>query len=200
LVYQALRVNLGTGQMVAIKRIRTESLDEHEVKQLVKQLDLIRGLSHPHLIRYEAISREATTVNIIMELMENGSLSQTLKNSGKLDEQLSANYVAQMLQGLSHLHECHIVHRNVNASNILVSKTGHVRLSGFGSSLHRSDAGNMDAAGAPNWMAPEVIELKGTSYASDIWSLACTIIELLTGGPPYLDIKLDMSSKSLPDP
>ncbi|RKP08881.1 kinase-like domain-containing protein [Thamnocephalis sphaerospora] len=40
-------------------------------------------------------------------------------------------------------------------------------------------------AGTPNWMAPEVIELKGASTASDIWSLGCTIVELLTGKPPY---------------
>jgi serine/threonine protein kinase len=113
-------------------------------------IGLIRSISHPHLITYEAISREATTVDVIMELMENGSLFRILKNSGKLDEQLTSNYAAQILEGLSHLHDCHIVHRNMNSSNILVSKRGHVKLSGFGSSLHGSDARIMNAAGVPN--------------------------------------------------
>ena len=44
-------------------------------------------------------------------------------------------------------------------------------------------------------VAPEVIELKGASPASDIWSLACTIIELLTGLPPYADVKNGLSGE-----
>lgn len=42
--------------------------------------------------------------------------------------------------------------------------------------------------GTPNWMAPEVIELKGASTASDIWSLGCTIVELIDGRPPYSEM------------
>src|SRR5207248_10864813 len=45
-----------------------------------------------------------------------------------------------------------------------------------------------EVAGTPNWMASEVIELKGASTASDIWSLGCTVVELLTGKPPYSDL------------
>jgi serine/threonine protein kinase len=72
-----------------------------------------------------------------------------------------------------------------------------VKLSDFGVSLNlRAMEREMkDVAGTPNWMAPEVIELKGASTKSDIWSLGCTIIELLTGRPPYANITNSMSGK-----
>lgn len=80
-----------------------------------------------------------------------------------------------------------MVHCDLKAANILSTKTGDVKLTDFGVSLNlRMMQDELGApAGTPNWMAPEVIELKGASTKSDIWSLGCTIIELLTGRPPY---------------
>lgn len=42
--------------------------------------------------------------------------------------------------------------------------------------------------GTPYWMAPEIIEMTGTTTACDVWSVGCTIIELLEGKPPYFDL------------
>ena len=126
---------------------------------------------------------------------ENGSLGQTLKAFGKLNERLVAGYVVKILEGLHYLHQCDVVHCDLKAANILTTKNGNVKLSDFGVSLNlRAMEREMkDVAGTPNWMAPEVIELKGASTKADIWSLGCTVIELLTGRPPYGDIANSMS-------
>lgn len=125
---------------------------------------------------------------------ESGSLGQTLKAFGKLNEHLVAGYVVKILEGLHYLHKSQVVHCDLKAANILTTKTGNIKLSDFGVSLNlRAMEREHSVAGTPNWMAPEVIELKGASPKSDIWSLGCTVIELLTGRPPYGEIANTMT-------
>ncbi|KAL6298975.1 hypothetical protein BKA93DRAFT_743141 [Sparassis latifolia] len=192
-VYRAL--NLNTGQMVAVKRIRLEGLKEEEIAQLMREVDLVKSLSHPSIVKYEGMARDDDVLSIVLELAENGSLGQTLKAFGKLNERLVASYVVKILEGLHYLHQSDVVHCDLKAANILTTKNGNVKLSDFGVSLNlRAMEREMkDIAGTPNWMAPEVIELKGASTKSDIWSLGCTVIELLTGRPPYAEIANGMS-------
>ncbi|KLO12719.1 kinase-like protein [Schizopora paradoxa] len=193
-VYRAL--NLNTGQMVAVKRIRLDGLPEDDVKQLMREVDVVKSLSHPSIVKYEGMTRDSEYLNIVLEFAENGSLGQTLKLFGKLNERLVASYVVKILEGLDYLHRNDVVHCDLKAANILTTKTGNVKLSDFGVSLNLRNVGRevkTDVTGTPNWMAPEVIELKGASRASDIWSLGCTVIELLSGRPPYAELPNGMS-------
>ncbi|KAF8316810.1 kinase-like protein [Clavulina sp. PMI_390] len=192
-VYRAL--NMTTGQVVAVKQIRLAGLPEPEVTQLMQEVELMKRLDHPSIVKYEGMSRDKDALSIVLEYAENGSLGQTLKAFGKLNERLVAGYVAKILEGLHYLHQSEVVHCDMKAANILTTKNGNIKLSDFGVSLNLRAVAQIknDVAGTPNWMAPEVIELNGASPASDIWSLGCTVIELLTGKPPYADIPNGMS-------
>lgn len=121
---------------------------------------------------------------------EGGSLMSTLKAFGAFPEKLVASFCMKILNGLEYLHANQVVHCDLKAANILTTKTGDVKLSDFGVSLNlkKTKVDANDVSGTPNWMAPEVIELKGASSKSDIWSLGCTLIELITGKPPYADL------------
>jgi serine/threonine protein kinase len=83
-----------------------------------------------------------------------------------------------------------VVHRDIKGANILLTKDGIVKLADFGVAIRlNEDHKSFSLAGTPYWMAPEIIESKSeisTSY--NIWSLGCTVIELLTGNPPYFDL------------
>ncbi|CAO3566234.1 unnamed protein product [Mortierella alpina] len=187
-VYKAL--NLVTGQMVAVKRIKIDGLKENQMDMLMQEVDLLKSLAHPSIVKYEGFIMTYGYLNIILEFVENGSLLTTLKSFGTFPEKLVVAYVVKILEGLVYLHGKQVVHCDLKAANILTTKNGNVKLSDFGVSLNlkvkESDFGAV--AGTPNWMAPEVIELKGASPASDIWSLGCTIVEMLTGRPPYADL------------
>ena len=60
-------MNLNTGQMVAVKRIRLEGLNEEEVTQLMKEVVLLKRLSHPSIVKYEGMARDADTLSIVLE-------------------------------------------------------------------------------------------------------------------------------------
>ncbi|KAI7876909.1 kinase-like protein, partial [Lichtheimia hyalospora FSU 10163] len=184
-VYRAL--DMQTGEVIAIKRIKLEDVGvDHEI-MASQEVDLLKDMESPNIVRYLGSVRDDTYLNILLEYVENGSLLSSLKAFGSLPEKLVASYTYQILGGLSYLHKHAVVHCDLKAANILTTKTGDVKLTDFGVSLNlRVKQDDMGApAGTPNWMAPEVIELQGASTKSDIWSLGCTIIEMLTGKPPY---------------
>ncbi|GAA6060392.1 hypothetical protein JCM10212_004645 [Sporobolomyces blumeae] len=193
-VYRAL--NLNTGEVVAVKRIQLEGKTEAEIEQLSNEVALLQRLIHPAIVRYQGLLRSENYLNIVLEYAESGSLQTTLRQFGQLPEGLVASYVVKILEGLAYLHEQGVVHCDLKAANILSTKTGNVKLSDFGVSLNLHAIKNTqgfgglskDVQGTPNWMAPEIIEMKGALPASDIWSLGCTVCELIDGRPPYADL------------
>ncbi|KAK3360025.1 hypothetical protein B0T25DRAFT_117866 [Lasiosphaeria hispida] len=95
--------------------------------------------------------------------------------------------MTQVLQGLQYLHDQGVIHRDIKGANILTTKDGTVKLADFGVSTSTLAGPDKEAqvVGTPYWMAPEIIQLSGATSSSDIWSVGCTVIELLQGKPPY---------------
>ncbi|KAI8377298.1 kinase-like domain-containing protein [Blakeslea trispora] len=182
-VYRAL--DLSTGETVAVKRIQLE--DETVYHELMKEVNILKRLSHSNVVKYIGFISNEQYLDVVLEYAENGSLMSTLKAFGAFPEKLVASFCIKILYGLQYLHDNHVVHCDLKAANILTTKTGDVKLTDFGVSLNLKlkPADSDTIAGTPNWMAPEVIELKGATTKSDIWSLGCTLIELVTGKPPY---------------
>eukprot|EP00767_Chilomastix_cuspidata_P002763 gnl/Chilomastix_cuspidata/289.p1 GENE.gnl/Chilomastix_cuspidata/289~~gnl/Chilomastix_cuspidata/289.p1 ORF type:complete len:1039 (-),score=218.99 gnl/Chilomastix_cuspidata/289:4769-7885(-) len=186
-VFKAL--NIHTGQTVAIKQIPRRVLSEEQIEPIREEIRLFTSLSHPNVVKYIGSEETAEFIYIILEFVEGGSLQSLVKKFGQVGENLAAAYTEQILEGLSFLHAQGLIHRDIKGANILATKEGGVKLSDFGISILNADTeGAVDVAGTPYWMAPEVIEMSGLSTTSDIWSVGSTVIELLTGHPPYADL------------
>jgi len=151
----------------------------------MQEIDLLKNLNHANIVKYHGSVRGQDSLYIILEYCENGSLHSICKNFGKFPENLVSFYTAQVLQGLLFLHEQGVIHRDIKGANILTTKEGLVKLADFGVATKQQGLAEGSVVGTPYWMAPEVIELSGATTASDIWSLGCTVIELLDGKPPY---------------
>lgn len=197
-VYRAL--NFLTGETVAIKSISLLTLSPNSLPNIMSEIDLLKNLNHPNIVKYKGFARDQENLWIVLEYCENGSLQTILKKFGKFPESLVAVYVSQVLEGLTYLHEQGVIHRDIKGANILTNKDGSVKLADFGvsssstgpaSTLEGGGEGNRndkEVVGSPYWMAPEVIEQSGASTASDIWSVGCVVVELLEGRPPHGDL------------
>ncbi|KAJ8103505.1 kinase-like domain-containing protein [Lipomyces tetrasporus] len=184
-VYTAL--NVWTGETVAAKQISLSNLPKAEIQNIMLEIDLLRALDHPNIVRYHGFVKTEDILYIILEYCENGSLTLISRDFGTIPEHLVAIYIAQVLQGLVYLHDQGVIHRDIKGANILTTKEGIVKLADFGVATRASD--DPQVVGTPNWMAPEIILLNGATSASDIWSVGCTIIELINAKPPYNDLE-----------
>ncbi|KAI3652518.1 hypothetical protein MP228_001943 [Amoeboaphelidium protococcarum] len=183
-VYRGL--NKETGEVVAIKQVKLADIPKSEVASIMLEIDLLKKLNHQNIVKYSGFIKTKDFLYIVLEFCENGSLQTTLKKFGQISEGLVAVYVYQVLEGLIYLHEEGVVHRDIKAANILSTKEGHVKLGDFGVATKLNEPqGESMVVGSPYWLAPEVIEMQQPGTASDIWSVGCTVIELLTGEPPY---------------
>ncbi|KAK0635153.1 hypothetical protein B0T17DRAFT_482890 [Bombardia bombarda] len=184
-VYKAF--NWGTGEAVAIKQIKLVDVPKSELRMIEAEIDLLKNLHHDNIVKYLGFVKSADCLNIILEFCENGSLHSICKMYGKFPENLVGVYMTQVLQGLQYLHDQGVIHRDIKGANILTTKDGMVKLADFGVSTSTLAGPDKEAqvVGTPYWMAPEIIQLSGATSSSDIWSVGCTVIELLQGKPPY---------------
>ena len=89
-------------------------------------------LSHPNLVTIYDVGVEGEIAFIAMELLEGQSLQLMLRQQGRLDYATAADLAAQIAEGLEHAHRHAIVHRDVKPANVIVSATGHAKLTDFG--------------------------------------------------------------------
>ncbi|KAJ9459255.1 hypothetical protein DIPPA_23641 [Diplonema papillatum] len=96
------------------------------------------------------------------------------------------SFVSHILRGLKFLHDHKVIHRDIKPSNVLLCDTGVIKLCDFGvSTIVETDCGAHTVVGTPGYLSPEVVQQQPYGTASDVWSLGCCLLELVTGVRPY---------------
>uniref|UniRef100_A0A3P9J7H4 Mitogen-activated protein kinase kinase kinase 2 n=1 Tax=Oryzias latipes TaxID=8090 RepID=A0A3P9J7H4_ORYLA len=188
-----------TGRELAVKQVQFDPESPEtskEVSALECEIQLLKNLCHERIVQYYGCLRDTMerTLSIFMEHMPGGSIKDQLKSYGALTENVTRRYTRQILEGVSYLHSNMIVHRDIKGANILRDSVGNVKLGDFGASrrlqtICLSGTGIKSVTGTPYWMSPEVISGEGYGRKADIWSVGCTVVEMLTQRPPWAEFE-----------
>uniref|UniRef100_A0A3P9KTB8 Mitogen-activated protein kinase kinase kinase 3 n=1 Tax=Oryzias latipes TaxID=8090 RepID=A0A3P9KTB8_ORYLA len=186
-----------TGRELAAKQVPFDpdcQETSKEVNALECEIQLLKNLRHDRIVQYYGCLRDLDQrkLTIFVEFMPGGSIKDQLKAYGALTEKVTRRYTRQILQGVSYLHSNMIVHRDIKGANILRDSSGNVKLGDFGASkriqtICMSGTGIKSVTGTPYWMSPEVINGEGYGRKADVWSVACTVVEMLTQKPPWAE-------------
>ncbi|KAL3841135.1 hypothetical protein ACJIZ3_025726 [Penstemon smallii] len=183
-----LAVHTLTGLNVAIKILNRQSLDNTEAEKMRREINIMRQLCHPHVVRLFEVIDTPSKVYIVMEYMSSGELFEYLIEN-KLHEDEARHIFQQIISGVEYCHGHMVVHRDLKLENLLLDSEHNVKIADFGLGNSMRDGYFLKTScGSPNYAAPEII--KGQLYAGpevDVWSCGIILYALLCGRLPFED-------------
>jgi len=145
----------------------------------------LQDIDHPFLIGLRFSFQTKSKLFMVFDFFNGGEL-YTYISQGAFSEAKSKFYAGQILLGLGHLHKNNIVYRDLKPENLLLDRTGNIRICDFGLSKQDVEGDTVQSiCGTPEYLAPEVIKRKPYGKSVDWWSLGTLIYEMIQGLPPY---------------
>ncbi|XP_030124949.3 serine/threonine-protein kinase Nek2 isoform X2 [Taeniopygia guttata] len=185
------------GKILVWKELDYGAMTESEKQMLVSEVNLLRELRHPNIVRYydRIIDRSSTTLYIVMEYCDGGDLASLIAKCAKERHFLDESFILRVLTQLTlALRECHrrsdgavTVHRDLKPANVFLDSKQNVKLGDFGLAriLHHNTSFATTFVGTPYYMSPEQMNYLSYNEKSDIWSLGCIVYELCALSPPF---------------
>lgn len=181
-----------TGHERVCKVVSTEGMTKEVLELTRSEIQVLATLDHPSIVKLYEYAEDTSkrVLVLILEYIAGGDCSGLLQASGSLSEGRVASLIHQLLVATSYCHAKGIVHRDIKPQNMMLTRsvgawgTPSLKVIDFG--LAACAQKSRDFVGTPAYMPPEVLDgtVDYTSQA-DIWSIACTAVELLAGAPPF---------------
>ena len=175
------------GRAIAIKVLHAQA-DAAIRERFLREAKAIGAVLHPNILAIYDARTEHGTPFLVMELASGGSLRDRLQ-SGPVAIDTVREIGIQISRALAAAHAAHIIHRDLKPANILCAQPGTWKLADFG--IARLPDSTLTVTGqflgSPSYAAPESLSAGEFSPASDIYGLAATLYEALTGTPPHGD-------------
>lgn len=188
-VYRAQKI--GEDQVVALKRISVDMMNEKARDKCLKEVKLLQNLDHPNIIRYMDSFITENDLIIVYEWAAAGDLKRQLRKAQEkgvgFEERVIWKYFSQICLAIQHMHEKRTMHRDLKPANIFLTLDGTIKVGDLGLSRELSEHTIQahSKVGTPLYMSPEVLKGGGYDFKSDIWSLGCLLYELAMLKSPF---------------
>src|SRR5918994_3337292 len=167
---------------VALKVPHKQNLDFSE---MLKEPRLLASMSHPNIVTVLTAEKQDDVFFIVMEYVTGETLEHIIMREGALDLSRALDFTCQMCNAVDHAHRAGVLHRDLRPGNMLLSETGFLKVTDFGTSRFLEIAAHgTTIIGSPPYMAPEQFHGKAV-FASDIYSVGVTMYQMVTGDLPY---------------
>ena len=180
--------HISTGIHRAAKTISIRGLIKEQIKKLLEEVNILKNLDHPGIIKIFQVYLESTAIHIITELCEGGELIEKIISNKSLSENTVAKYLFDIVSAMKYCHDVGIIHRDLKPENILfedMSENSRLKIVDFGTSVKfKKNEKLTKITGTPYYIAPEVI-CGEYNEKCDIWSIGIIMYIMLTGIPPF---------------
>ncbi|CAB0037011.1 unnamed protein product [Trichogramma brassicae] len=172
---------------VAIKIIDKSQLDETNLEKVYREVDIMKQLHHPHIVKLYQVMETKNMLYIVSEYASRGEIFDYIARYGRMSEPCARTTFAQIISAVEYCHSTGVAHRDLKAENLLLDAQMNVKIADFGFSNRFAPGERLSTwCGSPPYAAPEVF--KGKHYSGpeiDVWSLGVVLYVLVCGALPF---------------
>ena len=173
----------------AIKTIKKNIFKRHSIESIKREVDILRSLDHPNIVKYFETYEDECYLHIVMEYIAGDNLFRVLTDQKgfKFTERAISKIMTCLLKAVLFLHHNGIIHRDIKPENIVFVEPDNfnaLKLIDFGLSIQQNAKKDNRRVGTPYYMSPEMVR-GNFNYASDVWSIGVILFIMVTGKQPF---------------